>query len=527
MNKNSRTVNSTYNIVSNLISYVILTLLSFACRTVFIKTLGREYLGINGLFSDVLNMLSLTELGIGIAFDFKMYKPLAEGDVNRLSAIMNFYRLAYLLVGTVIAVVGCALIPFLPYLVKDYDTFSELGLNPIFIFSLYLVNSVSSYLFFSYKNSIIKADQKQYIATIVRFFVKSAVYGFQIVFLLRYKNFISYTILEIGGTILSNAIGSIIATKLYSEVFKQKKIFLPKSEIYSTFKDLGALFLSRVNNVVLKATDNIVLSSFKGLTFVGQYSNYLYLYSSLLVVLNGLLESTKDSIGNLLVSAEKKKKKEFFDMLNFVTVVLYGTACAGFFVVGDELISLFAGPDYIIGGFFSLIIGIEIYSTGLKTFLALYRNTSGLFIQGWYRPLVGIIVNIISSVIFVNICGIHGVILGTVLADICSNFVFDPRLLYKYVFDKDEKLFYFYLNNIIDFILIIIAGFLFKWICLKIVLGNGWLSFFVHFLLCIIFFPCVYLVTHFKMKCCKDAMQYIKKIIERFVLNGKNKKRNI
>ena len=120
----SRTQNSIYNIVTGVSGQILATVLKFVVRTVFIHTLGKTYLGINGLFSDILTMLSLTELGFDTAINFKMYKPLAEKDVKRVRVLLKFYKTVYRIVGTVILILGICLIPLLPHLIKDYDSMS-------------------------------------------------------------------------------------------------------------------------------------------------------------------------------------------------------------------------------------------------------------------------------------------------------------------------------------------------------------------------------------------------------------------
>ena len=114
----SRTKNSVINIITGAGGQTFTLFLRFVTRTVFIHTLGKEYLGIDGLFSNILTMLTLTELGFDTALNFKLYKPLAERDDKRVRIILVFYRQIYSIIGVVIFALGILVIPLLPVLKK-------------------------------------------------------------------------------------------------------------------------------------------------------------------------------------------------------------------------------------------------------------------------------------------------------------------------------------------------------------------------------------------------------------------------
>ena len=223
MAKNSRTKNSIINILTSTGGQLLNIVLKFAVRTVFIHTLGKQYLGINGLFSDILTMLSLTELGFDTAINFKLYKPLADGDEKRLRVLMKFYKQAYRIIGTIILLLGLGMVPLLPKVINDYDSLETLRINAVVIFLLHILRTVSSYLFFAYKSAIIKADQKQYILDIVDYFVEVANSVVQILVLVFTKNFVLYTATMIFFSILRNLINAVIAQKRYPEVFRKEE----------------------------------------------------------------------------------------------------------------------------------------------------------------------------------------------------------------------------------------------------------------------------------------------------------------
>ena len=505
MRKSSRTINSTKNVVTSLLSQGLSVILKFVTRTVFINTLGKSYLGINGLFSDILTMLSLAELGIDTAITYRLYKPIAEDDHDRLRILMKFYKYAYLVIGAFILVVGAALIPFLPVLIKDYSTLGDLGINPVLIFLLYLFNTASSYLFFAYRSSIIKAAQKLYITTIVTIIVSIVSQIVQIVILLLFKDFTLYVAISIAFSIITNWICSIIAKKMYPEVFVRTDKRIEKKEIKDIFKDLGAVFVSKVNTVVLKATDNIVLSAFIGIATVGLYSNYLMLYTTIKSFLTALYNATKASMGDLFAQSDLKTKYNFFKLMNYITIILYGTAAVGVGVLANEFILSWIGSEYLIKMPFSILIGIEVLFMGIKQNLNQIRNVSGLFRQMWMRPLLGTIINLAVSIALVKPLGIFGVIIGTITADIATNFAIDPKIIYSVGFKGEWRVSEYYFRNVRYIVELFLVGIVDYFICRYFISGLGWISVIAHGIICVISVPAYMLIVYRK----SDEAKYV------------------
>lgn len=496
MSNRSRIVNSTKNLSATFISQGLSIVLKFIGRSVFIYTLGKSYLGINGLFSDILSMLSLAELGLDTAITYRLYKPIADNNNNRLRVLMKFYRSAYFVIGLFILLAGVALIPFLPYLIRDYSSLSELGINPIVIFLLYLFNTASSYLFFAYRSSIVKAAQKMYVITIIHMIMSVLMQIVQIILLLCFKNFTLYVAVSIGFSILTNFIGYVVANKMFPMVFISTKDHLDKSEIKDIFKDLGAVFVSKVNTVVLKATDNIVLSAFIGIATVGLYSNYLMLYTTVKSLLMSVYSATKASMGDLFAQSDLKTKHQFFKLMNYVTIMLYGTAAVGVGVIANELIETWIGTDYLIKFPFSILIGLEILFMGIKQNLNQIRNLSGLFRQMWMRPLLGTIINLAVSIALVKPLGIFGVIIGTITADITTNFAIDPKIIYKHGFNGEWRVSEYYIRNIRYIVELFLIGTFDYFVCKYCLSGYGWISVIVHAIICGISIPLYMLIVY-------------------------------
>lgn len=271
----SRTKNSILNFITNLGSMLLTVLLNFITRSVFIHTLGSSYLGIEGLFTNILSMLSLAELGFGSAIVFKLYRPIQENDQQRLRVLMKLYKRVYLIIGGVIIVLGLCLLPLLPHLIEDYDSLAALGLNATVIFLIYLFSSASSYWFFGYKTSFVEATQKSYKLTVIGYAISIASSLCQILILVLTGNFILYLLCQILFSVTRNLVYAAVCDKNHPYLKEKTSERVSRTELKEFFKDCSALLLYRVSNVIIGGSDNIVLSSLVGLSTVGLYANYL------------------------------------------------------------------------------------------------------------------------------------------------------------------------------------------------------------------------------------------------------------
>lgn len=519
MANNSRTKNTILNFTSSIIGQFITIIMQFAVRTVFIKTLGKSYLGISGLFSNILSMLSLAEMGIGSAIIFKLYEPLSKKDESRIKILMNFYKVVYRYIGIVVAIIGVLVIPFLPKLINDYDKLQVLGINTVFIFCLYLFDSVASYLFLAYKSAIIKADQKEYNINLISYIFTISTGVIQIIALIVFVRFDIYVIITVIKTILQNLIIALYVDRSYPFLKKQEKQRLSTAEAISIFKDCGALFIYKINNVVVKSTDNIVLSAFIGLDCVALYSNYLIFYTTIRGMIVKVFNSVGHSIGNLHAIGNSKKEYKVFESTMFISYILGGTAFVGIFVVSDELIRMWIGSNWVILQPFSFLMGLEIFTASVKQALAKYRTAYGLFRQGWARPLAGMVINLVLSIILVKRMGITGVLVGTIVSDWATCVWFDPIILHKNGFKKEFPVHIYFIKFVKNFIVVFAVGLIDYWICTNFMVGYGWGSVIVHAFICGITVP---FALYFMSFTTQEA-KYLRSIINREVIKIKHK----
>lgn len=504
----TRTENSTKNMYTGIIYQVLVLVFRFVTRTIFIQCLGKEYLGINGLFSNILTLLSLADLGISGALVYALYEPIAKNDTKRQQIIIKYLRNFYLCVGGFIMLIGICLLPFIKTIIKDDVNFVNLYL----VFFIYIFQTASSYLFFPSKTEFLCANQKRYIYNNIAnvFVVLSNIV--QIIVLLLFKNFYIYLITIIIFNILQYAVISFKTDKLYPFIKEKCSEKLTKEEKHEVLKDCGSLMIYRINYVVLTATDNIIISKYLGLAVVGLYSNYVLVTNSIVNVLSTLFDSITASIGNLHATKDLKKDYFVFNLTNFLTATLFGVFSLGVCVLVNEFIEIWLGKDYLLSGLFVVIISINLYVEGIRKFLSTYRTTYGLFRQAKFMPLLGMIANIVISIILVKKIGIFGVLLGTLISNLISFMWYDPYIIYKKVFK--EKVSKYYLKNILYLLFFVLMTFICKYLC-SIIKINGIIGFVIHGIICVSIPLVVIAIIYYNSEYGKYFKDYLKNFIKK------------
>lgn len=489
----TRTKNSFFNWMTGIGASVLTLLLSFITRGVFIRTLGDSYLGIEGLFTNILSFLSLAELGFGSAIVFKLYKPLEEDDRPRLRALMGLYRRTYAVIGCVIAGLGLCLIPLLPTLIKDYGTLADLGLNGAVIFLIYLINSASSYWFFAYKTSFVQAAQKSYVLNILGYGMKIASSLCQMAVLLLTGDFIVYLLVQIGFVILTNLLYAAVCDRRYPYLREKTGDRVTRQEFREFLKDCSALFLYQAATVVINASDNIVLSALLGLQAVGVYFKYTTVKTALLGLLYNFFSGVRASVGSLYTTGNLDWSRLVLRTVNLCTSILFGVTAVGTAVLLNDFIALWLGPEHVltlwttaagktVASPLAPLIAVELYLTGRAYCYGTFRSSMGLFRQMRFRPLVNMIVNLAVSICLVPRLGPVGCVVGTIASYLASNLLFDPFIICGRVLQMSVPR--YFLSCLMQDGLVVCAGLVSWRLCLLIPL-TGVLGFIVHGLVCV------------------------------------------
>lgn len=437
MKKRSRTEYSTLNIITGLGGYALNTVLGLVCRMVFTRTLSAEYLGISGLFTNILSMLSLAELGIGSAIVYALYKPLALDDKEKVASLVKFYGQCYRVIGVVVAVIGAVLMPFLRFLI-DEPNIQE---NIYLLYCLYLFNAASTY-FFSYRASLLMAAQQNYIVTGVNYIVTVAQSVMQIIWLFATHNYIGYLIIQCIGAFAYNIIVSYIARKEYPYIAEKNVKSLDKDEKGLLVRNIRALVIWKLCGLLVNSTDNIIITFFNGLATVGLASNYTLLSGTLNSLLNQLFNGITASVGNLNAVESKEKKLAMFNIINLANFWLFGWAAIGIFVVSTDIVRLLFGSSYVLPISIPFVIALNFYMVGMQSAVWTYKNTMGLFRQGRYLLIVTAAINLVCSIWLGKLWGLFGILFATAISRALTNTWYDPYVVFKYGLEEKVSIYF-------------------------------------------------------------------------------------
>lgn len=446
MTTNSRTKNTILNGLAGILTQCVTIVTTFATRTIFIKELGVEYAGVQGVFSDILTILSFAELGIGSAITYALYKPIAENDSREIGKYMYAYKVIYQIIALIVFLVGCSLIPFLHLIINGVPNIEE---DIRLIYFLFVVQSSSSYLLI-YKATFLTAAQKDYLVSKFKIITSIAIAIIQCVFLLLYHSFIVYLIFTILAALLQNYIIARIAEREYPILKDKSKIKLSKEERQALFSNVRALFLYKVSGVALNGTSSLITSVVINTITVGVLSNYKLLTNQLKGFLSQIFRATAASIGNLAVTSSGENQHRVFMQMLFICFLVYCVSSTILFAIVNPFIQLWLGKNFVFDFPIVAVIVLDFFIEGMLSPISQFRTSNGLFVQGKYRPVIMAILNVIFSVWFGKELGVAGIFLGVITARALTQLWFDPWILYKYVFKRSIiPYFFIYLKYIL------------------------------------------------------------------------------
>lgn len=400
-------------------------------RTFFIKCLAEDYLGISGLFTNILSMLSLVELGVGSAMTYSLYKPLATHDQEKVKSLMQLYKRAYTAVGALVIFMGLCLLPFYRQLIENPPQIPELDI----IFLLYVVNTGGSY-FFSYKKALIVSDQNRYIETIVYTLFDLLLNAAQIVILVTTHNYLLYFGIQVLFTFARNFAVAKKADRMYPYLRDKNIRRLTAEDMAPIKRNVGAMMLHKIGAVVVKSTDNVIISKFVGLSSVGLYSNYFLITNGLNKFAGQVFSSVVASVGNAAAMAGPKKLNDIFEKIFFIDFWIYGFCAICLYNLFNPFILLWVGRKFLFPMGVVVTIVVNFYLNGMSKTAVTFRDATGNYYADRFKPVLEAIVNLVVSLWLVKKLGVAGVFLGTIISTLTTGFWIEPVVIYRRSLEK-------------------------------------------------------------------------------------------
>lgn len=432
----SRTDYVKKNIFYTYVSALVTSLCSIICRTIFIYTLGPSYLGVSGLFTNILGVLSFSELGIGSAIVFALYKPIAENNREKIKSLLLLYKKAYRLIAVVVTVIGIVLVPFLKYLVNTDIAMSEIR---VFYF-IFLFNTVSSY-FVTYKTSYVSAMQKEYIVTNATTIGVIITNILQIFFLLFGGKYLGYLIIAAMIGLMQNIVIVIYLNRKFPILVEKNVQHLDKDTRNGIVKNVKALIIHKIGDVSVNQTDNILVSAFVSTTAVGLLANYTTLNTLVSSFTNKFFNSFTASFGNMLAKENIEKQRKIFDVYDLLGFWIYGFVLIAFITLSQPFITLWLGNDLLLDNLTVVLYFISLYLAGMTIIPYNFKVAAGRFDEDKWVAFIQAIVNLVTSIISIKIIGLPGIFVGTIMSRMIV-VVIRPHIVFKYVLKKSTAEYY-------------------------------------------------------------------------------------
>lgn len=503
--KIDRTKNTVRNIGSGAINNIINIVLPFFSRTALLYILDAKYLGLSSLFTSILSFLSLTELGVGGAMIYSMYKPIAQNDNDTICALLNLYRRLYRIIGTVILFLGLAIMPFLDNLIKDEI---PQDINLYLLYVIYLINAVLSYWLYAYKNALLQAFQRNDVSSNIASVLVPASYVVMLGCLFVTKNYYAYVIWLPIFTIITNLIRSAYVDRHYPQ-------FQPRGEIsselrHSITKKIAALIGTKLNTVVLHASDNLVMSSFLGLTVIAVYGNYNYIQTSVSGFVGIIYSAMTAGLGNSLQTETLEKNYKDFIKLSFMNSWIVGWCTVCLACLYQPFMRIWMGKDLMFPYYVVLELCLYFYVYMIRKIPVVYKDAAGIWWEDRFRPYVCMVTNVVLNIILVQIIGISGIVLSTVFSLFIS-IPWENRTIFKNVFHCGSSAYYKKMFSYAGSMLL--GGLMTGWICSFF--GEGIPAFLLRCVMCVIVPNAIFLCLNCRRQEFKDSTAMLLRVLKR------------
>lgn len=439
MTKSSNlTINSIRNILSSGFSLLIQIVLMFFVRTYFLKILGDSYVGLDGVFSNIISMLSLADLGINTAFMYSLYKPLASNNTKEITNLLYLFKSIYQKISIFIMIIGIAVVPFLNYIIKDVDIVKG---EIVVCYFLYVVNASVSYVI-SYKSILLQADQEIHTIKIVKTVSNIICSILQVALLIAFRSYWLYIISLVISTLINNIIISFVTNRKYPFVMDKKDGNIKTKSEKKILSNISATMIYKLSAVLINSTDNIIMSIVLGTIAVGYYMNYNFVIRAVMSIIGVITGSVLPSIGNYLAVRSENDKKNFFEANIYVFFIIATLSSVALIVSIENIMELWLGNKYIISKFDMYMIVFSFYMQCIGNPAWMFRESAGLFKEVRIPISLTAIFNIVLSIILGVKFGIGGIVGATGLSRLLTIFWYEPRILYKKIFKTSEKMYW-------------------------------------------------------------------------------------
>ncbi len=446
---NSRKKNTKRNMITGLIYRFITIVFPFIIRTIIIYVLGEKYLGLTSLFTSILQVLNMAEMGFSTAIIFQMYKPIADDNIKEVNKLLNYYKKIYRTIGFIILAIGIVILPFISYFING-DVPSNI--NIYYLYILYLLDSVVSYFLFAYKSSLLNAVQRLDIVNIIQSLTVVIKYTLQIIAVTVFKNFYTFVVISIVLNCINNLIIGFVSKIKYSQYYCDGEI--SKKEKKNIKNQVVGLLIGKLSDTSRNSFDSIIISTFLGLTTVAIYNNYYYIFNAVYLIILVITSSMQSSIGNSIAIESVKKNYNDFLKFQYLFMIITNFCCTSLITMYQPFMKLWVGDKLLLNETSMILFVLYFYLLNINNVKNLYFTGNGLWWKSKKAFIFEAVSNLILNFVLGYLFGINGVIVATILTILIYNFIWRTNILFDSYFKISSKEFYlktFYYSIIVFF----------------------------------------------------------------------------
>lgn len=509
-----KTKNAKRNIVFGLANKFIVMFLPFMVRTMIIKVMGEEFLGLNNLFTSILQVLNLSELGFSSAVTYSMYKPIAEDNKSAICALLNFYRKAYFCIGLIVMGAGLALMPFLKHLIKG-DISPNINIYVLYLF--YLISTAGSYLFWGYKVALLNGYQRQDVISNVLSVTQILMYLTQIAAIYFTKNYYIYLVIMPICTILNNLINCYIVDRLYPEYKCKGKI--QERELNSIKKQVPGLMINKLCYISRNSFDSIFISSFLGLKISAVYGNYYYIMNALIAILQIVSNAVLAGVGNSQVTMSVEENYAVMKKMNFIYMWISGFCTISLLCIYQSFMMLWVGETMMLEFSTVILISLYFYALEMGVVRGIYSDAAGLWWENRYRAIIESIANLVLNYTLVRFMGVNGIVLATLISLFFINFCWGSQIVFKFYFKDEKKVMEYFGFHAVFFLVTAVISVITVILC-SLISVNVWADVIIKIGICAVVPNILYLAAFYHTKMYAESALWI---LSKFNLDKKLK----
>lgn len=510
-----RTKNSARNIRWGVIQKLAQAIGPFIVRTVLIYVMGAEYAGLNSLFTSILSILSLTELGFSQAIVYSMYKPVAEDDKDKVCALLNIYKKAYHIIGYAILGIGGAIIPLIPHLISgDVPN----GINLYILYIIYLLNTVISYFLYAYKTSLLSAYQREDVLSKNQLIIDIVYYVAECIVIVISKNYYLYSLLLPLMTVAVNFANNYSVNKLFPNYIPQGTI--TKAEKDKLKKNLIGLSIWKVGGATRNTFDSIATSMYLGLTVVAIYNNYFYIMGAVITVLGVASTAITAGIGNKILTHSVEENYQDFNAIQLLYMWVAGWCTVCMLCLYQPFMKLWMGDGMLLSTLNMILFCVYFFDLKQGDVQSIYYQAAGLWWEGKFRSVVEAILNITLNFVLGYFLGVTGIILATIISLTVCAYIYGSTFVFKLYFHKG--LMRYYITNLYYFATTILASGASYFLCTMLSQQSNndalFLDIMLRLCICAIVPNTIFLVAYSKI----PGRERAKVLIRHILVKGKN-----